>query len=117
MAPRSLKKSWQFRLCYQQGRKAVGRYFVVFYHKQPDGEKGLQVGVVASRRVGGAVIRNRARRLLRVASRAVASKLIDPDLWIVLVARSTIKERTSSDVRLDVEQTLADAGLLEPGNT
>jgi len=112
MAPRTLKKSWQFRVCYQQGHKAVGRYFVVFYHKHPDSQLGLQVGVVASRRVGGAVVRNRARRLLRVATRAVSDRLNDPDLWVVLIARSTIRERTSNDVQLDVEQTLENAGLI-----
>ncbi len=48
------------------------------------GEKGLpQVGIVASRRVGGAVMRNRAKRRLREALMRVRLK---PDKVYVVIA-------------------------------
>lgn len=49
-----------------------------------DGERGApQVGIVASRRVGGAVSRNRAKRRLREALRRVDLK---PDTAYVVIA-------------------------------
>ena len=107
----TLKKNWQFRTCYARGQKAVGDYAVVFYHKNP-GAEGLQVGVVASKRVGGAVQRNRAKRLLRNAARRVADKLNHRDLWVVFVAKSTILDVSARDVQNDIERLLAQAGLL-----
>lgn len=111
MALKTLKKSWQFRTCYAHGRKLVGNYAVVFYHQNP-GAEGPQVGVVASKRVGGAVQRNRAKRLLRHAARCVADKLNHRDLWVVLVAKSAILSASARDVQDDIERLLTQAGLL-----
>jgi ribonuclease P protein component len=67
---------------------------------------------VASKRVGGAVARNRARRLLREAVRGVAGRLADGDLWVVLVAKKSILERSSPEVRSDIEAGLAGEGVI-----
>jgi ribonuclease P protein component len=50
-----------------------------------DAVSGVRLTVVASRRVGGAVQRNRAKRLLREAARTLAWR---PGLDVVLVARA-----------------------------
>ena len=113
MKVRTLKRSWQFRTCYSRGRKVVCDYAVVFYH-ETTGE-GLQFGVVASKRVGNAVKRNRAKRLLREAARGVAGELNDPNLWVVLVARSTITTHSSREVHGDIKRALTSAGLLTRG--
>lgn len=110
----TLKQSRQFRVCYRSGRKVVCDHAVVFYHDNPDGD-GLRVGVVASRKIGGAVRRNRARRLLREASRAIEHKWNDPNLWVVLVARRPIVDAGAAEVTGDIEQALAAAGMLHPG--
>jgi len=111
MALQTLQKNSQFRTCYARGRKVVCDHAIVFYHTNPDAN-GLRIGFVASKRVGGAVKRNRAKRLLRDAARSVAEKWNKRDLWVVLVARSSITARTSKDVQDDIERRLARAGLL-----
>ena len=108
----TLQKNWQFRTCYRNGQKIVSNYAVVFHYRVPDETDGPRVGVVASKRVGNAIRRNRAKRLLRVAARNIAHKLNDPDLWIVLIAKSSILERTSREVQDDIEQTLRERNLL-----
>jgi len=113
LALEPLKKSWQFRVCYERGRRVVGRYAVIFYARAPG--DGPRVGVVASKRVGGAVQRNRAKRLLREAGRNITGKLNDPDTWLVLVAKSAILARTSREVQDDIERALGDAGLVAGG--
>jgi len=111
VALRTLKKNWQFRACYRHGRKVVCGHTVVFYRKNPDGD-GLHIGVVASRRVGGAVLRNRAKRLLRIAARSIAGKWNDTDLWVVLVARASLPALPSREATEDLERGLLAAGLL-----
>jgi ribonuclease P protein component len=45
-----------------------------------------RVGLITSRRVGGAVVRNRVRRRLREIVRSDRAQLVH-GLWIVLIAR------------------------------
>ena len=73
---RSLVRKREFQQVYEQGAKKVGR-LVVVYLLVPDGEHfagpanvpDLARAVVASKKVGNAVARNRAKRLLREAFR------------------------------------------------
>lgn len=64
-----------------------------------------RIAVVASRRVGNAVARNRAKRLLREASRRVSWP---PSVDVVLVARAACAESTLELVLAEV-QRLVDA--------
>lgn len=64
-----------------------------------------RVAVVASRRVGGAVQRNRAKRLLREAARQLPLR---PDVDVVLVARAPCAA-ARLDVVADEVQALARA--------
>lgn len=67
MIPRSLTRRQDFRKVYDEGRKLVGRYCVLYLLPAEDDARA----VVASRKVGGAVKRNRGKRLLRDMLQAV----------------------------------------------
>ena len=67
-ACRSLVGKRDFLKVYTEGVKKVGRFLVVYLLPADDSARA----VVASKRVGGAVQRNRAKRLLRVALRTGA---------------------------------------------
>lgn len=61
--------------------------------------------VVATRRVGGAVERNRARRILRAAWREVSPQ-VGNDNDVVLVAREAIVDAKTQDLVADMTELL-----------
>jgi ribonuclease P protein component len=70
-----------------------------------------RLGVVTSRKVGSAVIRNRARRLLREAFRRHQHALKGP-LDVVLVARASIAGKRAGEVEQDFLVALRRRALL-----
>lgn len=76
----------------------------------------FKVGVIAGRRVGGAVARNRARRLLREAYRLNRDRLKDP-CHLALVARSGCPQASYGEVAVEYLALLARLGCLaSPGS-
>jgi len=61
--------------------------------------------VVATRRVGGAVERNRAKRILREAWRQVSPQ-VTGDIDAVLVAREAIRGATTQDLVSEMTELL-----------
>jgi ribonuclease P protein component len=70
----------------------------------------IRVGFTASRKVGGAVARNRARRRLRAAAREVLSKTAKPGYDFVLIARAGTLGRGYSDLVADLNVALSKLG-------
>jgi len=103
-----LRKSWQFRKVYEQGERLGADRIVVFYLR---GCPDRQIGVVAGRKVGKAVARNRAKRLLREAARALEQRLPE-DVWLVLVARKGAEKAKFSDILAELVGSLGGAGLV-----
>jgi ribonuclease P protein component len=66
---------------------------------------------VAGRRVGGAVLRNRARRIMRAAWRALAPR-IAPGHDVVIVARASIRGARSPELMAEVERLLSRAQVM-----
>jgi ribonuclease P protein component len=73
---------------------------------------GLRLGVITSRRIGNAVARARARRLLREAFRLHQSRLRLP-VDMVLVARASIVGQKFAGVERDYLTALRRGGLLK----
>lgn len=83
----SLTHNYEFLKAYNKGRSAVHPLVVTYVVRARGRGRGNRLGITASKKIGGAVQRNRARRVLREAYRMVAGEL--PQGYdIVLVART-----------------------------
>ena len=71
-----------------------------------------RLGVITGGRIGGAVVRNRARRLLRETFRLHQHELAGP-VDLVLVARASIVGKGFAEVERDFLTTLRKARLLK----
>ena len=83
----TLKQNHEFRRLYSKGKSAVAPSLVVYCRKNGLGHNRL--GITVSTKLGGAVVRNRARRRLREAYRLSAQHLL-PGYDLVLVARTRV---------------------------
>lgn len=67
-----------------------------------DGASAARFGYTASRKIGGAVVRNRARRRLKEAVRLAAGPYARPDFDYVLIARVSTVQRRFADLVEDL---------------
>ena len=98
-----------FRRIYARGKSYVSPLVVVYALKNRT--KNVRVGITTSKQVGNAVQRNRSRRVIREAFRALAPR-VRPGFDLVLVARGKTPYVKSTDVRRQLERQLQAAGLL-----
>ncbi len=99
-----LKKRWQFLAC-AKGISAARGAVVVQALPRPD-QLHIGVGFTATRKVGGAVVRNRAKRRLREAARALLPVHGRPGFDYVLVARVGTSDRPWPRLLDDVKSAL-----------
>lgn len=83
-----LTRSAEFERVYRQGRSCSNRYLVLYSFPNPAAREP-RVGFSVSRRVGGAVERNRIKRLLREAVAAIGAGLGE-GVDVVVVARPEV---------------------------
>lgn len=69
------------------------------------------LGVITTKALGGAVVRNRARRRMREAFRALRPSVSRP-AWIVLIARQSMRDADAARVSADIAGGLRRARLL-----
>jgi ribonuclease P protein component len=86
-----LSRSAEFERVYRQGRSVGNRFLVLYAFPRAGAADGPRLGVSVSRKVGGAVDRNRVKRLLREAF-AAESERMPADHDVVVVARPEARE-------------------------
>lgn len=105
---RRLTKNAQFQRVRSQGQSWAHPLLVLV--GRPNDVEHTRVGVAASRRLGGAVGRNRARRLLREAAR-LCYPHIRPGWDLMLIARPPMRDAKMPQVRQALEVLLRRAQL------
>jgi len=106
---RRLQLPGEFSRVRAQGRRLVQGCLIVNW--AASSQPGSRLGVVTSRKLGPAVARNRARRLMRECFRRHQHEL-DDAIDLVLIARNSINGRGLGAVEQDYLTALRRAGLL-----
>jgi len=107
-----LKLRGDFARAKAQGRRLVCGCLIANVLPRASGQTS-RLGVVTSKKIGGAVARSRARRLMRECFRLHQRDLVRP-VDLVLVARPSIAGKKLSDVENDLMQVLRQARLELP---
>lgn len=99
----SLKENRDFRRLYRSGKSAVTKHLVVYCRKTRNPYNRL--GLTVSTKLGGAVERNRMKRLLREAYRLHEMEfLLGYDF--VLVARARLAKATCGESEKALQQAM-----------
>ncbi|MGC1853423.1 MAG: ribonuclease P protein component [Solirubrobacterales bacterium] len=114
---RRLSRSAEFDRVYRDGSSHATRYLVLYsFPRKDEEERDVRLGVSVSRKVGGAVDRNRVKRTLREAFWSFSERLPERHDF-VLVARPEIGpliERDGAEgVKATLEEALGEAGSAE----
>ena len=109
---RRLSRSAEFERVYRQGRSKANRYLVLYAfpraeEREGNGPDGPRLGLSVSRRVGGAVDRNRVKRVLREAFWAQSERLPAGSDYVV-VARPDCRDLAEREGLAGVRSSLAE---------
>ena len=100
-----MKKRPQF-LAAASSRSEASGAVVIQRRDRADGDPIINVGFTATKKVGGSVIRNRARRRLKEAARLILPRCALPGSDYVFVARQGTPDRPWARLLDDVERAL-----------
>lgn len=106
-----IQQTRDFQRAKNQGQRLAVGCLALNWLERPGAIARL--GVITSKKIGSAVVRTRARRLLREAFRLHQHQLAYP-AELVLVARNSIVGKSFADVERDYLTALQRAKLLKP---
>jgi ribonuclease P protein component len=104
-----LTRKADYQRIYQEGDKWVGPAFICFVFRRP-GER-RRLGLAVSKKVGGAVVRNRIKRYLREIYRRRRSELAD-GMDLAIVARTAAATLTYTECETAIGQLFQKGDVL-----
>ncbi len=106
----ALKENKDFRRMYYRAKSLASPCLVTYAMKNRTGE--TRVGITTGKKIGGAVQRNRARRVIRAAFSQLEGR-INGSYDIVFVARTRTTQVKMQAVLADMEKQLAGLGVIK----
>jgi ribonuclease P protein component len=104
---RRIRRRSEYQRVFDAGRRAHGRYMTII--AAPAEGPLTRLGIVASKKIGGAVARNRAKRLIRQVFRTETGPASASDL--VVIAKVAAVSVGAPEVASDFRATLRRLGL------
>ncbi len=110
MRYKTLTRNNEFSRTYARGKSFVHPHLVLYVNKNRMGT--TRVGLTATKKIGNAVTRNRARRVMRAALYEVLP-YHNGGYDLVFVARGITPKLKSQKVALAAKKLLTEAGILK----
>ena len=105
----TLKENKDFRRIYAKGRSYPSAVLISYVIKNRCG--CVRIGITTGKKIGKAVLRNRARRVIREAFYSLSGE-VRPGYDIVFVARTKTPYVKSYDILHSMKKELKEAGVL-----
>ena len=109
---RRLTRTEEFSAVKFQGKTYRGSLLILGVLARQE-EKSFRAGFITTKRLGGAVVRNRVRRRLRDVVRKEQARLRE-GLWIVIVARPHAARATQQELKDEWLRLAERASILAP---
>ncbi|HEX7876037.1 MAG TPA: ribonuclease P protein component [Sphingobium sp.] len=93
-------------LAANRGRRAPMPGFVLLVRERGDGDPAMRIGITVTKKIGGAVIRNRMKRRFRVLARELLPEQGIAGADHVLIGRADGIERDFELLRVELEKAL-----------
>ena len=104
-----LTRSADFQRVYRQGKSVAGRQAVLYYFEgvTDASEDGPRLGVSVSKKVGGAVVRNQVKRVLKEIFRDLQER-VAPNYDYVIIARHGLPDFLEKSRHEEVVEMISD---------
>ena len=117
-----IKENHLYQKAYRSGTRAASRSLCVYVLRDrraglikkanPTGEYLNRVGISASKKIGGAVQRNRAKRVVREAYRQIGKeRTLKKGYLVVITLRTPATELKMQDVKRDLHYCMKRVGM------
>ena len=122
MKETAIRENHLYNKTYTKGKRFVGNYVAVYVLRDlaakrlmranPEGKYLNRLGLTVSKKIGGAVCRNRTKRIIREAYRACSGDLRCGNL-IVISARGAIVGKKTADVLSELDTAFRKLNMYE----
>lgn len=106
----TLKRNKEFRFVYNRGSSYASKNLVLIYVKRNN--SGTRPGFSVSKKIGGAVRRNKVRRQLKAAFYNISKNVVFGNFNIIFIARNAINDSSFFEIQKDMYSLLARAKII-----
>ena len=108
----SMKKTDEFRNCYENGKSYANKFIVVYVCKNRGSNN--KVGISCSKKIGNSIVRHRFARLVREAYR-LHEDIFNSGLDIVVVARACARDASFFEIEESLLSLAGKARIIKNG--
>jgi ribonuclease P protein component len=121
----AIKENHLYNKAYNKGRRFFGRYVRVYVLADlkakkimlanPEKEYLNRLGISVSKKNGGAVVRNRIKRIIREAYRAIEKEdILYTGYLVIIAAKNEAAEVKSTDVERELRYAFRKLEMIKP---